>query len=74
MVKDTCFPPSYTPIDMQARLVDWGKFAIRYNPYLKLDSLDEQTVEFVLVRQSIHVAPPRKAHPRIYGNKIPSSH
>ena len=26
MVEDTCFPPSYTPIDMQARLVDWGKF------------------------------------------------
>jgi len=52
MVEDTCFPPSYTPIDMQARLMDWGKFAIRYNPYLKLDSLDKQTVE-----QSIHVAP-----------------
>ena len=26
MVEDTCFPLSYTPIDMQARLVDWGKF------------------------------------------------
>ena len=57
MVEDTCFPCSYTPVDMQASLVDWGKFAIRYNLYLKQDSLDEQTVEVVLVRQSIHVAP-----------------
>lgn len=57
MIEDTCFPPHYTPIDKQARLVDWGKFAVRYNPYFKLDSLDEQTVEVVLVRQSIHVAP-----------------
>ena len=57
MVEDTCFPPDYTPREMQARLVDWGKFAVRYNPYFRLDSLDEETVEVVLVRQSIHVAP-----------------
>ena len=52
IVEDTFFPPSYAPIDMQARLVDWGKFDT-----IKLDSLDEQTVEVVLLRQSVHVAP-----------------
>ena len=57
MVEDTCFPPQYTSEDKQGQLVNWGKFAVRYNPYLKLDSLDDQTVEVVLVRQSIHVAP-----------------
>ena len=57
MVEDTCFPPQYTSEDKQGQLVNWGKFAVRYNPYLKLDSLDDQTVEVVLVQQSIHVAP-----------------
>lgn len=57
MVEDTCFPPHYTPVEKQARLVDWGKFAVKYNPYLKLNCLDDQTVEVVLVRQSIHVVP-----------------
>lgn len=57
MVEDTCFPPQYTSEDKQEQLVNWGKFAVRYNPYFTLDSLDDQTVEVVLVRQSIHVAP-----------------
>ena len=57
MVEDMCFPPQHTSQDKQGELVDWGKFALRYNPYWKLDSLDDQTVEVVLVWQSIHVAP-----------------
>ena len=56
MVEDTCFSPQHKTQDEQEQLVNWGKFAVRYNPYSKLDSVDDQTVEVVLVRRGIHVA------------------
>lgn len=58
-VEDTCFQPEYTPTERQGKLIDWAQFAIQFNPYLVLNSLDGtcKTVEVVLVRRSSYVTP-----------------
>ena len=70
-VEDTSFPPDYTPYDKQEKLVDWVKFSVQYNPYLMLNAVDGETVEVVLVRQSIHVAPYTGLTLEFMGSKFP---
>lgn len=52
-VEDTSFPPDYTRYDKQEGLVEWAKFAVQHNPYLRLNAIDGQTEEVALVRQSM---------------------
>lgn len=70
-VEDTSFPPEYTPYEQQGQLANWVKFAVQYNPFLMLNAVDEETVEVVLVRQSIHVAPYTGLSLDFMGDKFP---